>query len=70
MKMEDVRAIAKSHDIKTNHLSKPELIRAIQIGEGNFDCFATACNGECDQIDCAWREDCLESAQHHKGESS
>jgi hypothetical protein len=70
MKMEDVRTIAKSHGIKPNHLSKPELIRAIQTDEGNFDCFATAYGGECDQVDCIWREDCFESAHHHKGELS
>ncbi len=68
MKMEEVRSIAKSHSIKPEHLSKTELIRTIQAEEGNFDCFATAYDGECDQVNCIWREDCFESA--HKGELS
>jgi hypothetical protein len=48
MKLEEVRTIAKSHRIKPGHLSKTELIKTIQSGEGNFDCFATAHDGECD----------------------
>jgi hypothetical protein len=65
MKLEDVRTIAKSHGIKPGHLSKTELIKVIQTDEGNFDCFATAYNGVCDQEDCLWREDCLTTAVHH-----
>lgn len=61
MKMEEVRGIAKSHDIKPGHLSKLELIRAIQSEEGNFDCFATAYSGDCDQFNCLWRNDCFEA---------
>lgn len=70
MKLEEVRAIAKSHRIKPGHLSKTELIKTIQSGEGNFDCFATACDGECDQVNCLWRGDCFASADPHKGELS
>ena len=68
MKMEEIRSIAKSHHIKPDHLSKAELIKTIQIEEGNFDCFATACSGECDQVNCIWREDCFAAAL--KGELS
>jgi hypothetical protein len=63
MKMEEVRGIAKSHHIKPGHLSKLELIRTIQSEEGNFDCFATAHSGDCDQFNCLWRNDCFEAAQ-------
>jgi len=63
MKMEEVRSIAKSHGINPAKLSKAKLIRSIQMQEGNFDCFATAYDGECDQDDCCWREDCFEVAQ-------
>jgi hypothetical protein len=69
MKLEDVRSFARSHSIKPDHLSKSALIKTIQVDEGNFDCFATACSGECDQSACLWREDCFDSA-HHKGELS
>lgn len=64
MKLGEVRSIAKSHSIKPDHLSKSELIKTIQIGEGNFPCFASAYSGECDQADCLWREDCFEAAHH------
>lgn len=64
MKLEDIRTIAKSRSIKPNHLSKTELIKSIQTDEGNFDCFATANNGECDQADCLWREDCFDAAHN------
>ena len=62
MKIEAVRRIAKSHSISPGKLSKTELIKSIQTKEGNFDCFATAYGGECDQVVCNWREDCFESA--------
>ncbi len=63
MKMDEVRSIAKWHSIKPDHLTKAELIKTIQIGEGNFDCFATAFDGECDQVGCLWREDCFAAAK-------
>ncbi|MDO8262736.1 MAG: SAP domain-containing protein [Gallionella sp.] len=66
MKLEEVRTIAKSHSIKHNHLSKTDLIKMIQTAEGNFDCFATAYDGECDQADCIWRDDCFETAQQEE----
>jgi len=64
MKIEAVRSIAKSQGIHPGKLSKIELVRTIQTKEGNFDCFATAYNGECDQVGCSWREDCFAAAQH------
>jgi len=42
MKMEEVRAIAKSQGLNPGKLSKTGLIKSIQTDEGNFDCFATA----------------------------
>lgn len=66
MKLGDVRSVAKSRSIKPNHLSKTELIKAIQTVEGNF---ASAYSGECDEADCLWCEDCFD-AIHHKGELS
>jgi hypothetical protein len=69
MKLEQVRSIAKPHTIRPDHLSKAELIKAIQTEEGNFACFATAYVGACDQAGRLWREDCFDAA-HHKGELS
>lgn len=62
MKMEEVRTIAKSHKIKPGNLSKKELIKMIQTVEGNFDCYATAYSGECDQVNCLWRDDCFDAS--------
>ena len=66
MKIEEIRSIAKAHHIKTAHLSKSELIKTIQSGEGNFDCFGSAVGGQCDQVKCIWREDCFGAAREKK----
>lgn len=63
MKMPEVRTVAKTLGIKPGNLPKNVLIKTIQLTEGNFDCFATAHMGECDQIGCCWREDCFKSAR-------
>jgi len=67
MKLEAVRTVARARGIKPGHLPKSELIRSIQIAEGNFACFATATRGQCDQAGCLWREDCFRSAQQQGG---
>lgn len=60
MKLEEIRSIAKSRGLHPGKLSKTELIKTLQASEGNFDCFASAFNGECDQSGCIWRADCFE----------
>ncbi|MFO0752047.1 MAG: hypothetical protein U0411_01810 [Thermodesulfovibrionales bacterium] len=60
MKIQQIKAIAREKEIKAGSMKKPELIRAIQRVEGNFDCYGSAASGLCDQPDCRWREDCLE----------
>jgi hypothetical protein len=57
--MESVREISRQRGIAPRKLSKLDLIRALQREEGNFDCFATAHDGYCDQFQCLWREDCF-----------
>jgi hypothetical protein len=57
--MKNIRHLAKTLNVETSKLSKTELIKKIQITEGNFDCYGSANNGECDQVDCIWRDDCL-----------
>ena len=59
MKIQRVREIAREQGLDPGQAGKAELIKAIQIKEGNFDCFATAYGGVCDQTDCRWREDCF-----------
>jgi len=60
-----IRAKAKTLGLKTGRISKIELVRSIQRAEDNFDCFATAFNGVCDQEDCMWREECFTFAKKH-----
>ncbi|MDD5471728.1 MAG: SAP domain-containing protein [Sideroxydans sp.] len=62
MKLQDIHDIARSRGIKPEKMYKIELIRSIQIAEGNFDCFARAKDGKCDQLGCRWREDCFATA--------
>ena len=59
MNMQEIRGIAKNFGIKTSRMKKANLIKTIQLSEGNFDCFASAVDGECDQSGCIWREDCF-----------
>ena len=61
--MQELRVLAKSHKINSVGVSKIDIIRAIQRKEGNFDCYASAHAGECDQGACLWRLDCLEASQ-------
>jgi hypothetical protein len=68
MNLAQIRSIAKAHHINPGKLSITELIKSIQTQEGNFACFATATNGECDQKSCGWREACFESSK--RGELS
>ncbi len=65
MNMQELYSIAKSRGIRPEHMYKTELIRSIQHAEGNFDCFARAKNGQCDQLNCRWREDCFELAANN-----
>ena len=62
MKMNEIKKMAKDYGVKTSRLTKPALIRQIQIAEGNFDCFATPADGYCDQESCLWRPDCFKAA--------
>ena len=63
MNMQEVRGMAKEYGIKTSRMSKVNLIKAIQLAEGNFSCFASATGGDCDQQDCIWRTDCFAAAK-------
>ncbi|HSD97064.1 MAG TPA: hypothetical protein VLB06_07970 [Sulfuricaulis sp.] len=63
MKIQRVREIARAQGLDPGQAGKGELIKAIQIKEGNFDCFATAYGGVCDQTGCRWREDCFAAAR-------
>lgn len=63
MQLQEIREIAKAHGLKASGTNKQQLIKNIQIAEGNFDCFATAKDGYCDQLNCRWRDDCFKISQ-------
>lgn len=54
-----LQKLAKQHQVFDASLDKAEMIRRIQLAEGNFDCYARAGEGHCDQGECLWRKDCL-----------
>jgi len=58
MKMQQVRKRAKALGLKTFQMRKADIIRSIQTAEGNDPCFEAA-NGQCDQLECCWREVCV-----------
>ena len=66
MNMQEIRSIANDHGVRSARLNKIKLIHAIQQVEGNFDCFATAREGYCDQDGCLWRADCFTAAKKQK----
>jgi len=57
--MKEIREIARAVGVRSARMEKAELIRAIQRAEGNFDCYGTATEEECDQEECLWREECF-----------
>jgi hypothetical protein len=58
MKMIEIRDKAKNMGITTKNVKKVDLIRKIQVEEGNQPCFQSK-NADCGQTACCWREDCL-----------
>ncbi len=65
MKMQEVRKIARELGINSFGKRKVDLIREIQRKEGHFDCYGTA-EGWCDQLECSFRESCLEKSERRK----
>ncbi|MBS4098788.1 MAG: hypothetical protein KGZ83_18355 [Sulfuricella sp.] len=51
--------LAEQYFIFDDGLSESNLIRKIQVAEGNLDCFATDRVWTCNQFECKWRKDCL-----------
>ncbi len=58
MKLAEIKIKAKKMGIDPGKMKKDELIKSIQLKEGNNPCFKT--NGSyCGQSKCLWRDDCL-----------
>lgn len=56
--VKELREKAKGLDVKNlNKLRKEELIHAIQLAEGNSDCFGKI--PDCGETECLFRPDCL-----------
>ena len=58
MKLQEIREIARKFNMTHGGMKKVDLIRAIQLAEGNQACFGTGRAQQCGQKECAWREDC------------
>lgn len=59
MNIKEIKKIANEKGLRVGNIKKENLIKRIQVAEGNFDCFGTAIAGGCDQFICLWRDDCL-----------
>lgn len=64
MNLATVRYIAQNKGIDPGSLPKRELIRAIQVTEGNSPCFGSAETGNCERVECHWHLDCLKTSTH------
>ena len=60
MKMQEIKKLATTMGIKGSKMKKNELIRTIQSKEGNSPCFQQESSGSCLQMDCCWRDDCMQ----------
>ena len=58
MKMMEIKEKAKLLGLKPGRMKKTDLIRTVQMKEGNFACFASNIDN-CDQTECCWKDDCL-----------
>ena len=58
MTLQDIKKLAQQVGVPATG-NKGDLIKSIQLKEGNFDCFGTTINSFCDQWNCIWRSDCL-----------
>ncbi len=66
MNVKEIQAIARKHGIKVARQKKAELIHAIQLAEGNVDCFGSGPAIACGESDCLWWGDCMEPTPTRK----
>lgn len=60
MNMTEVRSRAQAIGLsRPSRMKKGDLIRSIQLREGNIDCFGSPARFSCPRLDCCWRADCL-----------
>ncbi len=58
MTLNEIKDIARIHNIKAGKVKKSELVRSIQHAEGNEQCFESGKASHCGQDSCLWRADC------------
>jgi len=58
MKLEEIKEIARQHEIKTGKMKKADIIRSIQEAERNEQCFDIGKATVCGQDACLWRQEC------------
>ena len=58
MTVKEIKKIAQKMGIKVGKMKKVDLVRTIQMAEGNTPCFQTGVTA-CDQENCCWRSDCM-----------
>ncbi len=57
MKVTEIRTIARNLGVKNySRLNKADLIRAVQVAEGNSPCYQQII--DCGEHQCLWREEC------------
>lgn len=54
----EIKEIAKGLGIRTAGVKKTDIVRAIQLHEGNSPCFATGRAAACGQLNCCWLDAC------------
>jgi hypothetical protein len=59
MNLAQIKAVARDRGVKPGRMKKAELVRALQLAEGNVECFVTGQADSCGQQECLWREDCV-----------
>lgn len=62
MNMREIRQMARERGAMIGNMTKVDAVRMIQLTEGNFDCFAKAADGQCDQGECLFHADCVKLA--------
>lgn len=60
MTMTDIKAKAVALGVEPRKMKKAELIHAVQLAEGCTPCYGRS-NGDCPQMECCWRGDCLKA---------
>jgi hypothetical protein len=57
MKVTEIRTMARKVGVKNySRFNKADLIRAVQVAEGNAPCYQQII--DCRVYDCLWREEC------------